>query len=245
MDVIPGYWATPWKEHVQKYFHHGAKTVILEALKGFTEKDVSLCYRGPGEGAFERGKARLKTDLSTFPPYAINARGGTVVGGYYTRTKFKDFATRIPPIELLVDYSHQIFTHKLETGDPEAVTSHTAEIMGLDSWLSMAGRLPEIAQGPRDLIHKTPALVDDFIENFESEFASVELQADEGGHQHIESIATEMVETFEDKRLTRAEQLFLLVALLRTIKFAACVAAGPDTRLIRDILRFDLQVYFV
>ena len=48
-----------------------------------------------------------------------------------------------------------------------------------------------------------------------------------------------------DEELSDAEQLYVLVALLRTVKLYQCVLAGPNTWDMQDILLQDVQVHLV
>jgi hypothetical protein len=43
MDIIPGYWATPWTMQFSPFVSLGTTAVILEALLGLTD-DLSLQY---------------------------------------------------------------------------------------------------------------------------------------------------------------------------------------------------------
>jgi hypothetical protein len=48
-----------------------------------------------------------------------------------------------------------------------------------------------------------------------------------------------------DDGLTKAEQLYVLVALLRSVKAEQCVLPGADTIDLVDILRKDVQAQLV
>lgn len=100
MDIIPGYWATPWTGQFNSHISLGATAVILEALLGLTD-DVSLQY----SSAHQVGTwSWLRDGKSTFPPYARNARGGVVVEGTYEAVPFEAFKQELPPIQLFHCY---------------------------------------------------------------------------------------------------------------------------------------------
>lgn len=122
------------------------------------------------------------------------------------------------------------------------MTDSIGELMGLDSWLSMAGRMPEIINGPKDLLRTLPTLVQQIMVDFHEEFSNDRTFVD-GGLQIIRTIAEALLETLREQDLCEAEQLYTTVALLRTAKVGLSVARGPDTTRLQDVLRHDVQVY--
>ena len=69
--------------------------------------------------------------------------------------------------------------------------------------------------------------------------------ATEGGLQDIQGLAANVMDFLTDEELTEAEQLYVLVALLRGVKVAQCVLAGSDTAALENILRKDVQAHLV
>lgn len=65
------------------------------------------------------------------------------------------------------------------------------------------------------------------------------------GLQHIQQEVRTLEEFLARKRLSEAEQLFTLVAMLRTVKVAVRVSFGPDTSQIGSILKNDARVWLV
>jgi hypothetical protein len=51
------------------------------------------------------------------------------------------------------------------------------------------------------------------------------------------------MDTLEDEILTESEQVFLLVALLRTAKVGSCIWNGKDSKIVDEFLTTDAQVY--
>ena len=67
----------------------------------------------------------------------------------------------------------------------------------------------------------------------------------DGGSRIINIISDSILAYLREHGLTEAEQLFCLVALLRTVKMALCVVRGTDTTMLRGVLIHDVQVYLV
>jgi hypothetical protein len=245
MDILPGYWATPWGYEFNYNVCTGAVAVIIEALMGFTQKGVTFRYfiDNTSGQVVRRCNNWLRSGGKTYPGYAINARGGIVVAGNYTPVRFEEFEARLPPIELARSYEYQVTPYPESTARDVAL--RTMELMALDSWLSLASRTGEILTGKADLIRNTPVKVHQIMQDFDEDFEGIDRTADEGGLQLISDIAANLMDRLDDERLGQAEQIFLLVALLRTVKVANCIVDGPATISIMDILHSDIQVNFV
>lgn len=117
--------------------------------------------------------------------------------------------------------------------------------MLLDSWLSICGRTPEIVNGRTDLLSVTPSLVERIMDRYLDDFADMELSANEGGWQMIQEVAANLLDELSDEKLSEAEQIFVLVAILRTVKTASCLIMGSNTGHLEDILASDIQAYLV
>ncbi|KAI4272395.1 MAG: hypothetical protein LQ337_005324 [Flavoplaca oasis] len=183
----------------------------------------------------------LKQGRTTYPSYAHKAAGGIVVAGTYRATIFGSFKSPIAPLELYKDYEHQVDRSFSSTA--HTVIDSTAEIMGLDTWLSISGRQPEITDGPSRLLRTLPTLIQQIMTDFHLEFTSVDRTSKDGGSRIINIISDSILAYLREQGLTEAEQLFCLVALLRTVKMALSVARGTDTAMLKDVLVHDVQVY--
>lgn len=235
-DIIPGYWATPWKDLFSEAVCLGATSVFLKVLEHYT--DASNCkYVNSQMRCFEW----VSAGKATYPSYAHNSRGGVIVSGTYDLASFPAFGRAITPIELLYSYKYQVDRSQPQTS--KSVTDSIGELMGLDSWLSLAGRLPEITLGSGNLLRTLPTLAQRIFTDFDLEFSSLDRTSSDRGLQIIRTIAEGLVQTFEEQGLSEAEQLFTDVALLRTAKVGLCVARGPNTSELRDVLHHDVQVY--
>jgi hypothetical protein len=83
------------------------------------------------------------------------------------------------------------------------------------------------------------------MQEFGYDFEGLDFTATEGGLQVIQEIVEELMDTFEDEALSEAEQIFVLVALLRTAKVALCISLGPSTEQVQGFLAVDIQVFMV
>jgi hypothetical protein len=109
----------------------------------------------------------------------------------------------------------------------------------------MAGRTPEIDDGPANLLRTAPALILKLMYEFGRESESLDLYANEGGLQVVQDLSNELMDALWDEHFTEAEQLFVLVALLRTAEVAQCIYLGPSTKAVGGLLQTDLLVYLV
>ncbi|KAI8655429.1 hypothetical protein NCS55_01194900 [Fusarium keratoplasticum] len=242
VDIYQGFWATPWASVTPLQTSlTGAITVILEALLGFLEEKASLVYCQPS--AFYLTQGWISHGGTSYPAYASNARGGVISQGAYTGVRVSAFKCAIPVLELLYSYDWQVssYPHDQERYCEE----QNIELMRIDAWLSYVGRTDEISRGPRDLLKGVPALVQLLQAEFEIDFMNIDLSAKEGGHQDIQGLADNVMDFLTDEELNEAEQLYILVALLRAVKVCQCVLAGSNTTEILDILLKDVQAHLV
>ncbi|KAL8868919.1 MAG: hypothetical protein Q9198_008020 [Flavoplaca austrocitrina] len=236
MDIVHGYWATPWQS---PYSMKGAFSAILEALSTRLNKR-NLQYISPS-GEVEEVLEWTSGGRSTWPMYAINARGGVIVQEDKTKFQFPGFASKIAAVKLLHDHRWQVERYTELTQNDEKL----AELMMLDSWLSICGREPEILDGASDLRRNMPLLIQFIFEQFGTRFEDLDCTANEGGLQHIQSVARSLLATLDDERLSAAEQIFTIVAMLRTAKVGSCIASGPKTLAVADVLDTDTRVWLV
>ncbi|KAF4435276.1 hypothetical protein FACUT_7305 [Fusarium acutatum] len=242
VDIYQGFWATPWRSDVPTDTSLvGAVTVILEALLGFLEENVSLVYCNPG--SFYTTRDWITYGGISYPAYASNARGGVIARGSYKGVRVPAFQYTVPALELLYSYEWQVSSY---LHDQERYCEDlNIELMRIDAWLSYVGRTERIANGPTDLLKGAPALVQLLQADFEVDFMNIDLSAKEGGHQDIQGLADNVMDFLTDEELDEAEQLYILVALLRAVKVCQCVLAGSNTREMEEILLKDVQAHLV
>ncbi len=248
MNIFQGFWATPWAANDSMPLQSalvGAVTVILEALLGFLDQ-TSLIYTDQNYSSLSSCRQTthfMFGGFATYPAYALNGRGGVIASGTYTGVRIPAFQTIIPAVELLYSYDWQV---DARLRDPvRFCEEQNVELMRLDSWLSYVGRTREILDGRHKLLKQTPALVAEIFEDFILDFQNIDLSANEGGLQDIQSLVANVMDFLADEELSDAEQLYVLVALLRTVKACQCILAGPSTAQMRDILLMDVQVHLV
>ena len=235
-DLIPGFVATPWKKLFPEAVCIGAISVLLNVLENFTNS--SNCRYVESQ---DRCTSWIDTGKSSFPGYAHNASGGVVASGIYEDATFACLSRHVPPIELLYSYNHQVDRAYYQSNIH--VKDSLGELVGLDSWLSFCSRLPEISDGPSNLLRVLPSLIQRTMTDFDLEFSSLDRTSRDGGLRIIQTIADSLLQSFRDQNLTMAEQLFTIVAIIRTVKFGLCIARGIDTSQLRDILIHDVQVH--
>lgn len=239
-EIIPGYFATPWKGLFSEEVCIGAISTILKALDTLTDSSTRRYVK------MQRNyQDWIRAGNTTYPSYALNAKGGVVVSGFYKPVVFARFPSHLPPIELLHSYDHQVRRGvRNQNRQPSVIVDDLAELMGLDTWLSLCGRTPPIYDGPNKLLRTLPALAQRILSDFEFEFSNLDRTTSaDGGFQLVQTVADSLTAALEEQNLSEPEQLFAMVAFLRAAKTALCVVRGPDTAQLRDVLDHDIQVY--
>ncbi|KAH7325826.1 hypothetical protein B0I35DRAFT_119475 [Stachybotrys elegans] len=241
-DIIPGFWATPWREFQQlsSSVCVGAVATFIEALGISFGNAEGVRYRSYGPGCSDTVEAMLQ-GKRTYPAYAHGADGGVVCGGVYSTVSHRAFAQPIPTIDLIGSYEDHI--NQAQSSSQESCERRLVELMRLDAWLSLVGRTPEISEGPSRLLEQTPALVQSLMSEYHERFYDLTMEsAAAGEYGKLGGVA---IIWLEFNRLTAAERIYVLVAGLRTAKVGQAVLAGSDTRLLKTIFEKDTQVYLV
>ena len=217
----------------------GIISVVLEALAGLVNRQC-IQYVHAGR-LWETALTWAEMGRSTWPSYAINARGGVVVNGDYIGAKFPGFAGLLARIELFEDHGFQTHQNPLlgEFWDKIKL----AELMMLDSWLAICGRAPEIVDGKCAVLWNMPALTQFLLDDSRKDFEAIDRSVNEGGLQLVQDLTVDLMDLLNGERLAKAEQIFTLGAMLRTAKAGVCVVIGPDTSTIHDILWHDIRVW--
>jgi hypothetical protein len=149
----------------------------------------------------------------------------------------------IPALELYSSYNYQV-AHRRRS-DTRTCQVELLELIRLDAWLSICGRTDEILYGRNDLIKQTPAMVELLMMEFSVDFLNLDQSDLEGGMQVNQELAANVMDFLLDEELSGAEQIYILVATLRAVKVALSILEGPDTRMLQEILREDVQVHMV
>jgi hypothetical protein len=250
MDAFRGPWATEWTNVCNLYESRGSLIVFLEAvLSFFPHPSIRYVKGGWGIIQSERTASFLQTarwmqaNESSYPSYASNARGGVIADGTYFLTKISAFKRPVPTLDLLYSYEWQVDAGACD--DDIRTNDLTLEIVRLDAWLSYVGRLPEITNSRHNLLVKTPVMVKMIYDDLGNDFISMEETASEGGLQEIQLIAAVLIDFLTLEQLTEAEQLFVIVAGIRTAKVCECIARGQDTTHLTDFFCSDMQAHFI
>ncbi|KAL8934532.1 MAG: hypothetical protein Q9216_005864 [Gyalolechia sp. 2 TL-2023] len=236
VDVLPGFFATPWKSSCSDVYCTSAISIFIKTIE-MMAGESGFHY----VGSHENCKDWLRVGKSTYPSYAHNANGGVVVAGVYRPIVFDGFEQSIPPLTLLRSYSYQ--TSKPFHSTTDSVIDSISELMALDTWLSFAGRTPEIQQGRGQLLLRLPTLIQRIDDEFGFEFNNVGRASKSGGSRIVETVSKSLITFLEEQGFGKAERLFTLVGLLRAGKVELGVVRGVDTRELKDVLERDCQVW--
>ena len=239
-DIVPGYFATPWKELFSEAVCIGAISTILKGLDVLTDSSTRRYVKTQ-----QRCQDWIRAGKVTYPSYAVNAKGGVVVSGIYRPVPFAGFPNHLPPIELLHSYDSQVRRGVRHQQEPlSIIIDDMAELMGLDTWLSFCGRTPPIQDGPSNLLRTLPALAQRILSDFEFEFANLDrTTSTDGGFELIQTVAESLIDALAEQNLSEPERLFAMVGFLRAAKTALCVVRGSDTAKLLKVFEQDIQLY--
>lgn len=79
------------------------------------------------------------------------------MAGQYGQVKVSAFEQKIPSLELHPSEQHQVSGSGVK--DAKSSRARNAELMAIDSWLSLYGPTPKIVTGRGKLLRKTLALL--------------------------------------------------------------------------------------
>lgn len=204
MNIIPGYWATPWavqfsSEHsgpdkisIDSCF--GGLAVALQTLSSFT-KPTSFQYisKYPDESL-----RAFYSNTFSCPPFipdqlhknvVIKSGLNDLITFQTSDTEISLFETPIPPLGLLHSYSYQV--KRYPGNDDETIIEKQLELAFLDSWLSITSSTPEI-QDYRLVLH-TPAIIQKLLKLFEEDFRQLDRTALEGGLEEIHKLKEKLL----------------------------------------------------
>jgi hypothetical protein len=246
MDVMGGYWATPWHKPFTTSAYSalpGCVTVMLEALLGF----LGFEYIVYGNGSFYATATRMcrwrlgKDEDScnhSYPAYARNTRGGVIASGDCVGCRITSFSSRvIPVLELAHSYDWQVDDGERDQTEVEEqnveLTRIAAGFLRSTDWKRYSrARTVFCIRRPRS-------------SNFERDVQNIDLSAREGGLQDIHGPAANVMDFLTDEELIEAGQLYVLVVLLSSVKVTQCVLLGSDTAALESILEKDVQAHLV
>ncbi|KAL9023378.1 MAG: hypothetical protein Q9196_007239, partial [Gyalolechia fulgens] len=182
LDILPGYFATPWKSVFSISTCTAAISVLIKTIERFTNNS-NLRY----VSEFPDCKQWLRSGKITYPSYAHGANGGVVVTGIYEPAAFDAFETTLTPIKLLGSLDAQ--SNPIVRPTTTTIIDSLTELMNLDSWLSICGRAPEISTSPHHLLHTLTNLIQRIMQDFDLEFSSVDRAPKGGGGRIVRTIS--------------------------------------------------------
>lgn len=109
------------------------------------------------------------------------------------------------------------------------------ELMMLDYWLSSARSEPEVGYAPR----VQASDVEEFLLIEQRYLLGLDVDAD-GCHAYIAWLWKNLL---PHKHFSGEEKIYLLVWCLRTVRYAQCMVAGPDSSALEQIAESDPSVY--
>lgn len=214
----------------------------------------------PDQGLFRLDDLwqRLRAGEHTWPPYAINARGGITDLEPTTLVPFPAFGegegegegAHLPPLALL--QSVRDAAGSKANGFPSSrqtlARDRLLELASLDLWLARAARTHAVAEGEGNLVSNAPAIVEEMWLDFGHEIMRTreERWSRDGGDWAVRQLAKRMT-AWLARTLggSRGEQFFVWVAFMRAVKVMECVQDGPSTYEALGLFRNDILVYLV
>ena len=196
-----------------------------------------------------RGMSNLFVDGLPFfshPPYVRTRAGmGSTRQSNVHDVSWKHFPAfecKLPPIALLADKDFRNESQAISTDYDSVADNHlfVMELMRLDHWLWRASETHAITQGKANLLKNNSALVEFTIRSFYNRFRHCYITGDSG-----RDTAYYLRGKLEQIGLSPAETVFLLVAVLRTLRYAFCIGCGLNSKPALDILLKDLPAHMV
>lgn len=262
IDIELGCWATPWERGLFSSCIDALGMMVDIGLAGLSQtarwaqpkakrpavnSNEILYAEFPGSMILEDLWLHLREGQHTWPPYAINARGG--VRGLATHLlvqhpAFRD-DERLPQLTLL--NSVHMSTARTSMVSQNLERDRILELASIDFWLSQAAATNSISEGKSNLIINTPAIVEEIWLDFCDEIMQTreERWNPSGGDMHVRKLAKSISDFLCDFLGSPAENYFVWVAFLRAVKVMECVANGPRTFPALDMFENDILVYLV
>jgi len=115
------------------------------------------------------------------------------------------------------------------------------EIMSIDVWLHVASRSVAIMAGRKQILARIPSMIQDIMSQFTTTFGSVA----GGTRADLQNGAKELTAKLRSMEISSAETMYLLVAILRTVKVGTCIGLGNDTTPLLEIIEKDVQAHLL
>ncbi|KAI0874973.1 hypothetical protein GGS24DRAFT_489656 [Hypoxylon argillaceum] len=217
----------------------------------------------------------LREGKHTWPPYAVNARGGFMTTSLSQSSEAITFAAfgkhePLPPVILLdsVRRSHLKLpsgkrggSETKSGGSPASSSSSSSaanlardrlvELAALDCWLWRASEARGVAEGGSGaaVVVNAPAIVEEvwleFGQRIMTDWEEQGVRPHDRGDAGVRSLARAISRWLAGFLVSPAEQYFVWVAFLRAAKAMVCVDGGPRTGQVLDIFKADSLVFLL
>lgn len=117
----------------------------------------------------------------------------------------------------------------------------SVELMSIDVWLGVVSKTVPIMAGRNQILSRVP----DMLQEIAAAMSTAWEDAYYGNRSKVDDCSTKLRQYLEDKQLTGAEKMYLLVAMLRTAKAALCIALGNDSSALLEIIEKDVQAHLL
>jgi hypothetical protein len=262
IDVEIGPWATPWAygmfqqcldalDMIGEIALTGLMNMVKQAIKPIettvqVNKEIRFVTFS-NSVTFKELWASLRNSNHTWPPYALNARGGVTEPEPHETVKFTAFPDdeELPPL-LLSQSVRDSLTDEAKKSDKTFTRDRTIELASLDYWLANAAKTESIERSKKNLLQNVPAIIEELWVHFGHPLMDAVEQKwhPDGSDQYVQELADLMSRYLKSAcALDPAEQHFVWVAFLRAIKVMQCIKDGPETDLVRSHFEDDILVY--
>ncbi|KAK0620582.1 hypothetical protein B0T14DRAFT_234406 [Immersiella caudata] len=195
----------------------------------------------------------LRNGDHTWPPYAINARGGGLVDmvpasstPLINFSAFRDEEEKLPPLTLLRSV-HDARLAGSKSKPKTLLRDRILELASIDLWLAHASVTESIDEGETNLVSNAAAMAEEIWLEFGYAIMDTrdESWSRDGGDWAVRALAKRICEHLSRELSSPAEVYFAWVAFLRAVKVLQCIDDGPDTSTALRSFEDDLLVYMV
>ncbi|KAL9025842.1 MAG: hypothetical protein Q9196_005401 [Gyalolechia fulgens] len=265
IDVELGPWASPWAESTYRETQEALEMMIEVEMAGLviTTKQARMqnqvkkyelavesgieYVQFPDDPTLKELWSNLRDGSHTWPPYALNARGGSIDPTPHKLVQLSVFPEGevVPPL-LLLRSVQEALAQETRSADPSLMRDRNLELASIDYWLSHAATCPSIGASRSNLLLTIAGIVEEIWTTYGRDIMDIrEHQWNrEGGDSEIQSLARRMSAFLESHfPESPAEQFFIWVALLRATKVMQCIRDGPCTVGAQKLFDDDILVY--
>lgn len=115
------------------------------------------------------------------------------------------------------------------------------ELMAIDVWLNILSKTIPIMAGRQQILSRIPTMVQEIAELNEKRWEGVSY----GNRDDLDYSVAALLDKLAAFHLSGAEKLYVLAALLRTVKVGLSIALGTDSSPLMEIIETDVQVHLL